>query len=124
MKPGGAMSASMGAAQAGISGPMESIAAASATALYGVLRAAPEAPGIGSLRTIGTLLTPEITHESSFVPNQASTATGVNVREPCFSCSQDDSRGRKTLDWHPCLSGPIGPPQRPLELRLAAFLPL
>ena len=68
MKPGGAMSASMGAAQAGISGPMESIAAASATALYGVLRAAPEAPGIGSLRTIGTLLTPEITQESSFVP--------------------------------------------------------
>ena len=32
--------------------------------------------------------------------------------------------GRETPDWHPCLSGQGGPPQRPLELRLAAFLPL
>ena len=32
--------------------------------------------------------------------------------------------GRKTPDWHPCLSGQGGPPQGPQELRLAAFLPL
>ena len=69
----------------------------------------------GSVRVV----TPWNTRTPAPSPSLGSITSATTGRRPGLH-----RLGRETPDWHPCLSGQGGPPQRPLELRLAAFLPL